>query len=269
MDERARSVLNSIAFAPDALLTSVFGKGNVWFSRLSATINLLFPFKTFGLPVVSAYAEFDVVVTDHNPFLAAVALRRALSAGKSVLLICGDKSDHWPYDLLLSSALGDMLAGLSKCEDGFENDPVPVAMRLIGELVRPLANKIVVAGNFGQVHVSNRHPEGLLVLYGDPPGPSDPVNVNSDRRGLLSALRNAVKASPRLKEPRWGRVALFTKEFVITGRADNVAAFRQESGRLFWDHPLIQPMGSAAFANKDDPEAGKNLVAELFQIFAR
>lgn len=265
----SRSMLTSIAFAPDDFLAAVFGKGHVRLSRLSAMINLVFPFKTLGLPVVSSYVSFDVVVTDHNPFLAALALRRALNAGKTVLLVCGDHSDHWPYDLLLSRPLSELLAGLSKQEAGFEDDPIPVAMRLITAMVRPFSDRIVVSSSFKQVHVSNRHPEGQLVLYGDPHLNADePKSESTDRKGLLASLRNAVKSSLRLKNPAWGRVAIFTKALVITGRADGVAHFKHDGGRILWSHPLIQPMGSAAFMNDNDPISAKNLISELFEIFS-
>ncbi len=229
-------MLHSIAFAPDDMLASVFGTGNVRLSRISAFLNYVFPFKTCGLPVVSCYAEFDVVVTDYNPFLAAIAVRRAVEAGKSVLLVCGDNSDNWPYDLLLSRPLGEMLAALTRQEDGYEYDPIPVATRLIGEFLRPVADRITVSTDYSEIKLSRRHPSDWLALYGDPKARfTDISSTASERSGLLASLRNAVRTAPRLGRPKWGRAAIFTKELVLTGLSYEVAPFTQMQNGIDWD----------------------------------
>lgn len=259
-------MIQSIAFAPSHLLTAVHGDGSVIGARFSACTNMLLPLHKGRKNIVSAYAQFDAVVTDHNPFLAAISLRRLVEQGKSCLLVHSGDSDDWPYDLLFSTPIASLLASLSAQDDGFEDDPVPVPTRLITEYLRPFASRITVTRAYSGVHLANRQPPGSLALFGNLRQRVPEHDIGAQLGSLRATLHNVLFYSPRLGLPSWGRLALFTNELVLTGRPHNFGQSVQIDDKLDWGNRLITPMGSAQFANRTDPEAARKMLEEIVAL---
>jgi hypothetical protein len=227
---------------------------------------MLLPFHKGRQNIVSAYAQFDAIVTDHNPFLAAISLRRLVEQGKSCLLVHSDDSDDWPYDLLFSTPIASLLASLSQQEDGFDDDPVPVPTRLISEYLMPFASRITATRSFSGVHLAKRQPSGALALFGNARKRVPESDIGAQLASLRATLRNALFYSPRLDLPSWGRLALFTNELVLTGRPQNFGQAEQVDDKLNWGNRLITPMGSAQFANRTNPEAARKMLEEIVAL---
>lgn len=259
-------MIQNIAFAPSHFLTAVHGDGSVIGARFSACTNMFLPFHKGRQNIVSAYAQFDAVVTDHNPFLAAISLRRLVEQGKSCLLVQSGDADDWPYDLLFSGPIASLLASLSAQEDGFEDDPVPVPTRLVTEYLRPFASRITVTRSYGGVHLANRQPSGALALFGNSRQSVTEADIDVQLSSLRATLNNALFYSPRLEVPSWGRLAFFTNELVLTGRPQNFGQAVQVTDKLDWGNRLITPMGSAQFANLTNPEAARKMLEEIVAL---
>jgi hypothetical protein len=259
-------MIHSIAFAPSDFLTAVHGGGSLLGARLSACTNMLLPLHKGRHEIVSAYARFDAVVTDHNPFLAAISLRRLVEQGKSCLLVQSGDNDDWPYDLLFSTPIGSLLASLSAQEAGFEDDPLPVPTRLVTEYLRPFASRITVTRSYGGVHLANRQPSGSLALFGNQRQLVPETDIGALLGSLRATLHNVLFYSPRLRMPSWGRLAIFTDELVLTGRPHNFGQSMQVDDKLEWGSRRISAMGSAQFANRTNPEAAHKMLEEIVAL---
>lgn len=259
-------MIQSIAFAPSQLLTAVHGDGSAVGARFAAWSNLLLPFHKGRKDIVSSYVEFDAVVTDHNPFLAAISLRRLIEQGKSCLLVQSDDNDDWPYDLLFSTPIASLLSSLSDQADDFQDDPVPVPTRLIAEYVRPFVSRITTSRSFGGVHCANRQPRSSLALFGNQRRRGSDSDIEPELGSLRAALHNALFYSPRLPMPSWGRLAIFTNELVLTGRPTNFGQAVQVDDKLDWGSRFITPMGSAQFSNRTNPEAAQKMLEEIVAL---
>ena len=259
-------MIQSIAFAPSPLLTAVHGDGSAIGARFAAISNMLLPFHKGRSGIASAYALFDAVVTDHNPFLAAISLRRLVEQGKSCLLVQSDDNDDWPYDLLFSSPIATLLSSLSDQKDNFEDDPVPVPTRLIAEYLRPFSSRITTARSFNGVHLANRQPPSCLALFGNQRQGLPGSEIKPELSSLRAALQNALFYRPRLAMPSWGRLAIFTDELVLTGRPMNFGSSVQIEDKLDWGSRFVTPMGSAQFANRTNPEAARKMLEEIVAL---
>jgi hypothetical protein len=259
-------MIQSIAFAPSPLLTAVHGDGSPAGARFAAWTNMLLPFHKGRQEIVSAYVQFDAVVTDHNPFLAAISLRRLVEQGKSCLLVQSGDNDDWPYDLLFSTPIASLLSSLSDQDGDFEDDPVPVPTRLIAEYLRSFASRITTSRSYGGVHTANRQPPGCLALFGNQRQRTPEADIGQELGSLRAALHNALFYSPRLNAPSWGRLAIFTDELVLTGRPTNFGSSLQVEDKLDWGSRFITPMGSAQFANRTNPEAARKMLEEIVAL---
>jgi hypothetical protein len=227
---------------------------------------MLLPFHKGRQGIVSAYSQFDAVVTDHNPFLAAISLRRLVEQGKSCLLVHSGDCDDWPYDLLFSTPIATLLASLSYQKEGFEDDPVPVPTRLINEYLRPFASRITATRSYDGVHLANRQPTGSLALFGNIRDHVPEQDLGAELGSLRATLHNALFYSPKLAMPSWGRLAIFTDELILTGRPNNFGNSIQIADKLDWGNRLITPMGSAQFSNRTNPEAARKMLEELVAL---
>ncbi len=237
---------SSIAFADADCLGSVHGAGSVLGARIAAVGNLMLPVHLRRKTIVSSYAEFDVAVTARNPFLAAFVIKQATEQGlRCVVVPGGAGEDEWPYDLLMSRPVGELLVGVFG-DEGIENNR-PVALQLIDRFLRAAPNDVVVASAFGAASLSRRQPSSSLALFGSP-SVSDQIEMADPAlRSLAAGFRVGAKRFGVLEPPHWGQTAIFCKTLAATGMAAGLGSVTTVGdGGFQWSNPRVRPLGSAA-----------------------
>jgi hypothetical protein len=236
----------SIAFSATDLLTSVHGSGSAIGARLAAVTNLLMPVHLRRRSIVSSYVESDVAVTAHNPFLAAFVVEAAVRHRKSCVVVPGGPGeDDWPYDLMMSKPIGELLVGIFG-DEGIDN-ATPVALQLISRFLRSGDDSVVIANEFGFPSISRRQPNTALALFGETPTEVETNSSDPALRSLAAAFRVGTRLLPRFEQASWGHTAIFCRELVVTGMASGLGSVNLVGdGQFEWGESRITPLGSAA-----------------------
>jgi hypothetical protein len=203
---------------------------------------------------------FDAIITGHNPVLAAILLKQALSFGFRCLVTLEGGDDGWPYDLsthphavdLLASALGLKAQRYGRRERFFPG--------MVDEFIAPECGNVTVLSPGFTVRTLARQHDGevSLAVDGARSIPSSP------QRDLLSAtLAHAVFRSPRVSPRKNGKLFVFSRRAIPTGLADGFAPGKSDGTAITYDNRHVYPVGTAAFSPACDTDRARMMVDDI------
>lgn len=251
---------SAIAFASGHRLASVDGNGIPSLgTRLTALADLL-PFVS-GRTAVKGYHATDLIVTSHNPLLAALALRAAALAGRSAAVTLNYGDDMWPYDLAVTDEIGHVLAAALGIEvpASTEGSVVPRLLeRILSEI--PASYPVITHAIFP----GSRHPEqeGTFFL-GEEIGEYTPANPHHER--MSQVFRRFMARRPALSASGCGRIVVFSRHLLLTGRPESFGTSTTENGLIRWRGP-VSGFGSARWDLPTYPDAAKAMLEDVITL---
>jgi hypothetical protein len=249
-----------IAFASTDRLASADGDGTQSLSsRLNAVADLL-PFMA-NPSAVRAYHACDLIVTAHNPLLAALALRAASLAGHSAAIALNYGADMWPYDLAVTDEIGHLLASALGM-DVPASATGSVVRRIIEQILASLRSDYPVIVN--ALSPGDRHPgsEGIFFM-GEETVPHRPVNPFHE--SLSSVFHRFMSRRSALATARRGRTVVFARRLLLTGRPEVFGRSMAGDGLVTWDGP-VSGLGSARWDLPTYPDAAKAMLEDIITL---
>ena len=206
--------------------------------------------------------EAEVVVTGHNPVLAAILLKQAIDIGFKCLLTVEPGDEEWPYDLaayphtatLVSSALG-----LRATRYGHPERFLP---GLVEEFVMPEAGMITVLDRGRCLRALSKQHDGEVSLAVDP-RTRTAGRPSSERDLAAGALSRAVAASDRLRVSDKGRTFVFARRAILTGRSDGFAPASSDGTDIVYENRNVFAVGTAARHVSTDQERARMMVDDI------
>jgi hypothetical protein len=250
----------SIAFTSGERLASVDGDGSPSLSgRLSAIMDVVPLFASASS--VRAYHSYDLLVTSHNPLLAALLLYAASRTGKSVAIVHCGASDPWPYDLAVTDEVGHIIAAalsleVPGCTTGAM---VPAILEMI---LADLPRSYPVIPHL--VSPSSRHPADEGVFFISDRG-SHVEDGDQYQRPLTEVFDRFMVRRPLLGTVRKGRTVVFARRMFLTGRPRSFGESRICDGLLTWELPVFA-VGSARWDLPTYPDAAKAMMEDILTL---
>lgn len=249
-----------IAFSTADRLAAVDGNGTPSVpGRLNALADLI-PFVS-GRGAVKKYHACDLIVSAHNPLLAALALRAAHLSGHSAAIAMHYGDDMWPYDLAVTDEIGHVLASALGM-DVPGSAAGSVVPRIIEQVLAALPKVFPVIVN--SLSQGNRHPAGEGVFFlGEEIAPHRPINPFHDR--LSEVFQRFMARRPVLAASASGRTVVFARHLLLTGRPEHFAHSMSADGVIGWP-ARVSGVGSARWDLPTYPDAAKGMLEDLLVL---
>lgn len=210
------------------------------------------------------FHEAEVVVTGHNPFLAAIVLKQALSLGFRCLVTSEGHDDSWPYDLamhphtiqVVASALGfkpGRYGAVERFFPGFVEEFVAAEAGLVTVMERGLSLKALARQHGGELSLAVEPHFGTV------------VEVSRDRETVEGSLSLALSSSPRFQPAPKGRDFLFTRRAILTGRSDGFAPSSSDGIAIRYDNRHVHAVGTAATDAITNPQRAQMMVDDILR----
>nr|WP_250807652.1 hypothetical protein [Neorhizobium tomejilense] len=203
---------------------------------------------------------FDAVISGHNPLLAAILLRQAVSYGLKCLVTFEGGDDGWPYDLATHPHAVLLAASSMGLKSDRYGSPARFFAGLTEEFIATEAGMVTVLEKGLTLRALVRQHDGEVSLDAERCAPSAP---SSDRDILSGNLALALAASPKLTLAPKGKLFVFSKRAILTGLSDGFAPGSSDGSTLAYDNRYVHAVGTAARATATDVEKAEMMVDDI------